>query len=106
MSRIRHHHASPSRQALIRASAGTAAAFLALAFFALRWWRLTDRRRLARFSLTPVLLAGFWALALLLVARPHPGLGAGVLVLSAVVVQLVSPWEPARISKRSRLRVA
>ena len=31
MSRIRHHHASPTRQALIRASAGTAAAFLALA---------------------------------------------------------------------------
>jgi hypothetical protein len=31
VSRIRHHHASPARQALIRASAGTAAAFLALA---------------------------------------------------------------------------
>jgi hypothetical protein len=31
VSRIRHHHASPTRQALIRASAGTAAAFLALA---------------------------------------------------------------------------
>ena len=31
MSRILHHHASPTRQALIRASAGTAAAFLALA---------------------------------------------------------------------------
>ena len=34
MSRIRHHHASPARQALIRASAGTAAAFLALALAA------------------------------------------------------------------------
>jgi hypothetical protein len=31
VSRIRHHHASPTRQALIRASAGTSAAFLALA---------------------------------------------------------------------------
>ena len=31
MSRIRHHHAPPSRQALIRTSAGTAAAFLTLA---------------------------------------------------------------------------
>ena len=31
MSRILHHHASPTRQALIRASAGTAAALLALA---------------------------------------------------------------------------
>jgi hypothetical protein len=30
VSRIRHYHASPTRQALIRASAGTAAAFLAL----------------------------------------------------------------------------
>ena len=31
MSRIPHHHAAPIRQALIRASEGTAAAFLALA---------------------------------------------------------------------------
>jgi hypothetical protein len=30
VSRILHHHASPTRPALIRASAGTAAAFLAL----------------------------------------------------------------------------
>jgi hypothetical protein len=31
VSRILHHHASPARRALIRASAGTTAAFLALA---------------------------------------------------------------------------
>jgi hypothetical protein len=31
VSRILHHHASPARRGLIRASAGTAAAFLALA---------------------------------------------------------------------------
>jgi hypothetical protein len=30
VSRIRHHHAPPARQALIRASAGTAVAFVAL----------------------------------------------------------------------------
>jgi hypothetical protein len=99
----------PLLGALLPESAVTQASYLsyyALAFFALRWWRMTDRRRLARFSVTPVLAAGFWALALLLVARPHPGLGAGVLVLSAVVVQLVSPWEPVRTSKRARLRVA
>ena len=34
MSRILHHHASPTRRVLIRASAGTAAAFLALALAA------------------------------------------------------------------------
>jgi hypothetical protein len=34
VSRIRHHHASSTWQALIRASAGTAAAFLALALAA------------------------------------------------------------------------
>jgi hypothetical protein len=99
----------PLLGALLPESAVTQASYLsyyALAFFALRWWRITDRRRLSRFSLKPVLAAGFWALALLLVARPHPGLGAGVLVLSAVVVQLVSPWEPVRLSKRARLRVA
>src|SRR5205807_8635260 len=40
--------------------------YYALAFFALRWWRLTDPRRPQRFSLVPVLAAGFWGLVLLL----------------------------------------
>ena len=81
--------------------------YFAVAFFALRWWKMTDRRRGQRFSFGPLLAAGFWALLLLLV---WPGLwrGAVVLVLAAAVVQLVSPWEqpPPAASRRLRLRYA
>ena len=44
--------------------------YFALAFFALRWWRMADRRRPQRFSFAPVLAAGFWGLVLLLLVRP------------------------------------
>src|SRR5256885_13301561 len=48
--------------------------YFALAFFALRWWKLADRRRSHRLSLAPILAAGFWGLALLLVWQdPLPG---------------------------------
>jgi hypothetical protein len=82
--------------------------YFAIAFFALRWWRLADRRRPARFSFAPVLAAGFWALVLLPLVRPHPWRGALVLVLASVIVQLVSPWEepPPPIEKRLRWRYA
>jgi hypothetical protein len=79
--------------------------YYGLAFFALRWWRMTDRRRERRFSFAPLLGAGFWGLALLLVVRPHPALGAGVLILSAAVVQLVSPWQPPVPAAPRRLRL-
>jgi hypothetical protein len=85
--------------------------YFGLSLFALRWWRLADRTRPHRFSLAPILAAGFWAVVLLLVwpwaymPSPH---GAVALVLSSVIVQLVSPWEaPApAAAKRMRLRYA
>ncbi len=82
--------------------------YYAAGFFALRWWRLTDRRRSQRFALAPVLAAGFWGLVLLPLVRPHPWRGALVLVLAAVIVQLVSPWEepPPPAAKKVRLRIA
>ncbi len=68
--------------------------YFSVAFFALRWWRMTDRRRPQRFSFAPVLAAAFWGMVLLLLAGPQLWYGVGVLTLAAAVVQLVSPWEP------------
>jgi eukaryotic-like serine/threonine-protein kinase len=84
--------------------------FYGLAFFALRWWRMTARRRAHRFSFAPILGAGFWGLVLMLLLRPLSGASPGllVLVMTAAIVQLVSPWEqpPAPTAKRLRLRYA
>ncbi len=86
--------------------------FFGLAFFAMRWWRMTARRRAHRFSFAPILGAGFWGLVLMLLIRPlasaNPGLLVLVLAMTAAIVQLVSPWEqpPAPIAKRLRLRYA
>ena len=83
--------------------------YFALALFAMRWWKLADRRRRHRFSLFPVAAAGFWALVLLVVwPWPEPAVGAGAVVLSAVIIQLVSPWQQPlpSVAKRVRLRHA
>jgi hypothetical protein len=86
--------------------------YYALAFFTLRWWRMTSRRRPQRFSFAPILAAGFWGAVLLLLIRPphQPSwmIAAMVLVMAAAIVQLVSPWEqpPAPTARRVRLRYA
>ena len=81
--------------------------YFGLAFFALRWWRMADRRRAHRFSLAPILGAGFWAFAPLLI-WPSQWPSAMALVLTAAVVQLVSPWEapPPPATRRMKLRYA
>jgi hypothetical protein len=83
--------------------------YFALAFFALRWWKMTDRRRSQRFSFGPLLAAAFWGFILLLI--PHDAWdktwrGPVVLVMSAAIVQLVSPWEqpPPAVNRKMRLR--
>jgi hypothetical protein len=75
--------------------------YFGLAFFAVRWWRMADRRRSQRFSLVPILAAGFWALVLYAIFWPSGGHvmpntihGAVALVLASAIIQLVSPWEP------------
>jgi hypothetical protein len=85
--------------------------YFALAFFAVRWWRMTDRRRSARFSFFPLLAAAFWGLLLGVVVPPTEhawGINVLVLVLTSAVVQMVSPWEqpPPPVAKRMRLRCA
>jgi hypothetical protein len=81
--------------------------YFALALFALRWWKLADRRRTHRFSLAPILAAGFWGLVLLLIWQ-DPWRGTLVVTTSAAIVQLVSPWEqpPPPVARRVRLRYA
>jgi eukaryotic-like serine/threonine-protein kinase len=81
--------------------------YFALAFFALRWWKLTDRRRSHRFSFAPIVAAAFWGLLLLLVWQ-EPWRGTLVLTTAAGIVQLVSPWEqpPPPVARRMRLRCA
>jgi hypothetical protein len=68
--------------------------YFALAFFALRWWRMTARHRPRRFSLLPVLAACFWGVVLLLLVQPQALPSAAVLVMASAIAQLVSPWEP------------
>ena len=81
--------------------------YFTLAFFALRWWKLADRRRTHRFSFAPILAAGFWGLVLLMVWQ-EPWRGTLVLTTAAAIVQLVSPWEqpPPPLARRMRLRYA
>jgi hypothetical protein len=79
--------------------------YFALTFFALRWWRMADPRRSQRFSFLPLFAAGFWALLPLLV-WPDSSQGALALVMTAGIVQLVSPWEAPipQATRRLRLR--
>jgi hypothetical protein len=81
--------------------------YFALAFFALRWWKLADRRRSHRFSLAPILASGFWGAVLTALVWPqwHAVI---VLMAAAAIVQLVSPWEqPTPVAaRRCRLRYA
>ena len=81
--------------------------FYGLAFFAMRWWRTTARRRLHRFSFAPILGAGFWGLLLMLLIPSLPSGSPSLLILmmTATIVQLVSPWEPPPTPRAKRLRL-
>jgi len=81
--------------------------YFGLAFFVLRWWKMGDRRRAHRFSFFPILAAGFWSYALLLVL-PSQWHNALALVAASAIVQLVSLWDqpPPPSCKRMRLRYA
>lgn len=69
--------------------------YFGLAMGALRWWKMGEIDRPARFGFFPVLAASFWALLLLFVwPWPEPPIGAVALVSASVVIQLASPWEP------------
>jgi hypothetical protein len=80
--------------------------YFGLAFFVLRWWKLAERRRPQRFSLFAVLAAAFWGLVLFaLWPGAQAALGIMTLVMAAVIIQLVSPWEPAPPAGARKLRL-
>jgi hypothetical protein len=83
--------------------------FFGLAFFVVRWWRLADRRRYRRFSLFAILVVALWG-GILFTLWPGAEEPQGVmtLVLAAVIIQLVSPWQPVPppAARRLRLRCA
>ncbi len=82
-------------------------AYYALGLFALRWWRLADRRRPTRFDLGPLFAAGFWGMLLMMVLLPGQWSAVVILVLTAALVQLVSPWQaPQPTARKLRLRAA
>ncbi|MCI0458479.1 MAG: serine/threonine protein kinase [Gemmataceae bacterium] len=112
-ARVRRHgwawHWSWSRQETDLPVAACYLAYFGLAFFALRWWKMADRRRPQRFSFYSVLAAGFCGYILLFLwPRPTVPVGFISLVMAAVIIQLVSPWEepPPPRSRRLRLRQA
>ncbi len=80
-------------------------AFFGAALFALRWWRMADRRRAQRFSLGPVLATAFWALVLTLVLQPGNWEPALALVFASGIVQVVSPWQKTSPPQARRLRL-
>jgi hypothetical protein len=83
------------------------ALYFACALGAVRWWRTAARDRKERFGLFPVVAAGFWG-AVLMFLWPHaagsPLAGIVPLVLTAAVVQWVSPWSPPPPPMPKRLR--
>jgi serine/threonine protein kinase len=89
---------------------GFHACYFGLAFFAQRWWTLASRRRERRFSLFTVAWIGVVSALLTIpiadVGGPsHPLFPTGVIVmmLTAGIVQLVSPWTaPTRVLNRPR----
>ena len=74
-----------------------------------RWWRATARDRKERFSLFPLLAAGFWSAALLFLwpwEAGSPAAGIVPIMLAIVAVQAVSPWTPsAKVQSAKKLRL-
>ncbi len=92
------------------------AVFCYMTFFAVglaipQWWRITDPGRCKRFSFWPVLVAGFGATlaALFWPESAFTGpqswvVGFVILVATAVIVQLASPWRPPPVKTTRPVR--
>lgn len=100
----------PVRQSDWTTSAAGYMAYFALAFLAVRWWKIAERQRGQRIALYPVLVVGFWGLLLAGAFWPlqHDWFGLLALIEAAFIVQCVSPWEqpPPPQPRRMRLRYA
>ena len=70
------------------------AAYFGLTALAVDWWTMTNRDRKSKFRLMPILKAGVFALipsVLFFQPDTHP-YAVPTIVLTAIVVQLASPW--------------
>jgi len=81
--------------------------FFGLALGLLRWWKIADRRRGAWFSFFPVLATGVVGALLFFVLwpwrdRPY---GLAALILSSMIVQWVSPYQPPPPPAPRRLKL-
>jgi hypothetical protein len=81
--------------------------YFGLALFAMRWWRMAEPARRQRFSLGAVFVAAFWAyiLLFLLPGTRERQIGFVVLVLAAIIIQLVSPWQRPVAARPRRVRL-
>lgn len=73
-----------------------------------KWWKATARDRKERFSLGPVIAAGFWAVLLLFLWPLETASVANAimpLILTAIAVQAVSPWRAPLAERPRRLRL-
>ena len=74
-----------------------------------RWWRAAARDRKERFSLFPLLAAGFWSAALLFLwpwEAGSPAAGIVPIVIAICAVQAVGPWTPtAKVLPAKKLRL-
>ncbi len=82
--------------------------YFGLMFLVLRWWKTTQEDRKKRFSMMPVIAAGFWAyLLLFLLPSTHDReIGFVSMVGAAVVCQVVCPWKERTQVKKKKMRLA
>jgi hypothetical protein len=69
--------------------------FFALAYGLSGWWKLTDRDRPKRFRAWPLVKTGLIGLVLSPLWDMPSAWGVASLVVTAVVIQIASPWDPA-----------
>jgi eukaryotic-like serine/threonine-protein kinase len=81
--------------------------YFGLMFLALRWWKIAEENRLRRVNAGAIWATAFWAylLLFLLPATHQRQEGFLSLVLTSVIVQLVSPWEPRNQERSKKLRL-
>jgi hypothetical protein len=79
--------------------------YFALVFFLLRWWRMAELHRARRFSLLPVITAFFWGVLPLPLCPASLQCATVALVMTAVIVQMVSPCVPLVTAVQRRLRL-
>ncbi|MBI1832340.1 MAG: serine/threonine protein kinase [Planctomycetes bacterium] len=85
--------------------------YFGLVFLVLRWWKITEVDRPARFSIKSLIAVAFWGYVLLfLLPGPHHReIGFLSVLFTSVVCQVACPWKektPLKAKKKLRLATA